>query len=412
MKMGMIINEPEVIHEEKETIYRVQVQNSSVDKKLWYSVPKEFGGMISSSGDAALVALLFPAMAKGENIRITGSISEELFYNLQNSYQEILRIVFPSLKRVAITPEKLSISNDRASGVATAFSAGIDSFSVLADHHYAKNVPEGFRLTHLVFNNVGSHGAGGEQLFRKRYKRVEQVAEQIGLPILAVNSNLDSFYIDLGFPFIDTHTPRNASVAHLLAGGIGRYLYASTYDYRSVSVGPSFGGLPRSEPIILPLLSTPSVDLLSCGSEYSRVEKTLNIASIKDTYSLLDICVMARQAEEVGAINCSKCWKCMRTELTLEIAGLLENYENMFDLDVYRSHRNRYLAGILKSDDPLTNEILLLAKQRNFEIPRFARILASTGLYKLFPFVDRVLRYANNILNRRPKVSSEQILRT
>lgn len=358
--------------------------------------------MISDSADAVVVALLFPAMARGEDIEVESAISEDLYYHLNKSVQVILKSVFPGLHEIQINPRELTAPQQKSPGVATGFSGGIDSFCVLADHYYSDDVPGGFRLTHLLFNNVGSHGAGGEALFNTRFSRVKSMAEQIGLPILAVNSNLDSFYIDLGYDFIDTHTPRNVSVAHLLKNGIGRYYYASTYDYRSTAVGTSKGGLPQCEPVLLPLLSTGSMDIISAGSEYTRVEKTLKVAAIEDSHDLLDICVKAKQAEKVDAINCSTCWKCMRTLLTLDIAGLLDSYDQMFDLELYRARRDKYIAEIYNKDDPLTTEIIQFAKQQNFSLPFSSKFYAYTGLYNVFPYYERVV-------NLRRKISREGI---
>ena len=41
--------------------------------------------------------------------------------------------------------------------VGTGFSGGIDSFATIYEHH-EKPAPEGFKLTHLFFFNVGAHG--------------------------------------------------------------------------------------------------------------------------------------------------------------------------------------------------------------------------------------------------------------
>lgn len=408
----MHVTIPNIIRDGDQFKYKVKVKMSSTvaEQELWYSVPEAYTDFISESADAALVALLFPAMAHGEDITLEGAISEELFYTMSSPYQVILRHVFPSLNKVNIYAREWHRPNGRANGVVTGFSGGIDSFCVLADHYYSNNIPKKFRITHLLFSNVGSHGAGGETLFDKRYQRVEQAARHIGLPIFPVNSNLDSFYIDLGYAFIDTHTPRNASVAHLLSNGISRYYFSSTFDYKSLTIGATHGGLPRSEPVFLPLLGTPSVDLISTGSEYTRVEKTLKIAAIDDTRELLDICVKAKKAQKVGKVNCSICWKCMRTLLTLEIADNLDNYQHLFDLKLYRRHRNRYIATILKKDDPLTQEIISFARAQNYKLPVSAKLLAYTGLYKFLPQFERARRVGKRILRIGMKKPSGEII--
>lgn len=393
----MIISEPTISQKGEKVFYRTQVTATSGKRDLWYSVDKKYGDMLSDSADAALLALLFPAMVRGENIEIKASISERLYYNLSKSAQVVLQSIFPKLHKINIKPRELSDSHQQSQGVATGFSGGIDSFCVLADHYYSDSVPDGFRLTHLLFNNVGSHGAGGESLFNKRFSRLQSLAEKIGLPILAINSNMDSFYYDLGYAFVDTHTPRNVSVAHLLKGGIGRYYYASTHDY--TAIGTSGGKMPQCEPFLLPLFSTKTMDVIASGSEYTRVEKTLKVAEIEDSYDLLDICIKAKQAEKVDAVNCSTCSKCMRTLLTLEIAGLLDRYDRMFDLELYRSQRYKFIATILENEDPLslTDDILSFVEQRNFQLPLSSRFYGYTGLHKLFPYYERALNLGKRI---------------
>ncbi|AUT01633.1 hypothetical protein CLI64_15260 [Nostoc sp. CENA543] len=365
----MKINKPEVVQQDNYIFYRVNIDFSDGNKTLWYAVDEEYANLVSDRADAALVALLIPAMARGEDIYISGTISEKLYYNLSSRYQKILQIILPSLRLVNVYPSDVQVASLRADGVATGFSAGIDSFSVLADHHYKQNVPPGFRVTHLLYNNVGSHGGGAERLFRERYARLKpMVAERIQLPFIAVNSNLDSFY--KGFNFRQTHTPRNASVALLLQRGIGRFMYASAYTYTDIYIGAS-NGMGYSDAVTLPLMSTEVLDAFSVDSEYTRVEKTIRVANIEDSYQTLDVCVHADRA-----YNCSTCFKCMRTLLTLEIAGSIEHYANIFDLKAYAQEREKYIAyKVLQSNDPLIREIVSFAQERNFKFPLSSRLL-------------------------------------
>ena len=113
--------------------------------------------------------------------------------------------------------------------------------------------------------------------------------------------------------FKETPTLRNASVAFALTGGIGRYLYASSYSYDDVSVAATHE-IPFADPIVLPLLSTESLDAMSVGSEYARIEKMLRVAEIPDSYTALDVC--ARWNNSSGYRNCGSCWKCLRTLAT------------------------------------------------------------------------------------------------
>ncbi|MGB5746027.1 MAG: hypothetical protein WBM69_03540 [Desulfobacterales bacterium] len=390
----MKISKPQIVRENKQIIHRVGVESIKGNETLWFSLHESFGDLLSNSCDASLVALLIPAMASGEDIHLNGMISEKLLSNLSGPFQRLLQHVIPSLRQVKIYPEDVCRGQaNPAPGVATGFSGGIDSFCVLADHYYS-NIFKRFKVTHLLFNNVGSHGRGAERLFRQRYRRLLPVAELLELPFLMINSNLDSFY-GKGFGFQLTHTLRNASVALLLQGGIGRYLYASTFAYADVFVGPTYD-MAYSDTIILPLLSTENLDAFSVGSEYTRVEKTLRVAEVPDSYKTLDICV--KDHNTGGYTNCSTCWKCLRTISTLEIAGYLERYSTSFDLNAYNRQRNRYLAKLLGSHDPLVREIVQFAKERNFSFPISSSVINATGFYPMARLSYRVMRKLKHII--------------
>lgn len=376
----MKICKPEILNQENEIVFRVCVESSEVAETLWYSIEEKFGDFVTDFCDAPLLALLIPAMAKGEDLYIAGTISERLWYNVSGPYQRLLRHIIPSLRQVEIIPEEVQARDQRAPGVATGFSCGIDSYCVLADHCYS-DVPPGFKITHLLFNNVGSHGKGGERLFRERFSRIKPVADRLGLPIIRVNSNVDEFY-GQGLNFEQTHTPRNASVPLLLQGGIGRYMYASAVNYKEVFVGATYR-MGYSDTISLPLISTEALDAFSVGSEYTRVEKTLRVAEIPESYSTLDVCI---RGDKAG--NCSTCWKCMRTLVTLDIAGLLDRYSDSFDIDAYKQKRGQFLVTLLRSHDPLLREIIDFAEERHYPIPLSsclsARMPYPTSLVKRF----------------------------
>ena len=198
------------------------------------------------------------------------------------------------------------------------------------------------------------------------FSQLKPLVEYIGLPFICVNSNLDEFYQNNMFQ--QTHTLRNTSVALLLQKGIRRYLYASTYNYKETYIGEAYD-MAYSDPYCLPVLSTDVLDAFSVGSEYTRVEKTIRVAGVKDSYDTLDVCINTNTAQ-----NCSKCLKCMRTLLTLEIAGMIKRYENSFDLNIYKQYRNKYIAEVLNSNNSFLKEILEFAEKSNFPIPIYSKL--------------------------------------
>jgi hypothetical protein len=376
----MLIEKPEIRKQGKNIVLSVPVDSSTGKSALWFSLDVKYADFVIDAGDAPLTSLLIPAMATGEDIHVTAPISERLNYFLSNPYQVLLQRIFPKLRRVNIYPADLHKRTERAPGVGASFSGGIDSFSLLADHHYADVVPSGFKVSHLLFNNVGSHlqEKKGTQLFHARMENMRFLAERVGLPLLIIDSNMDSFY-PRGFNYIQTLSHRNAAIPLLLQGGIGRCLIASSYSYDHVFIGPD-KNMSNSDLITFSMLSTEVLDMLSVGSQYTRIEKTLRVAEILDSYDTLDVCYRQRKDG-----NCSECPKCIRTLLTLEIAGLMERYSTSFDLETYRRVRNKRLRKLLGRYDPLLHELIPYAKQRKLPLPYYLKIIAllSELVYRL-----------------------------
>jgi hypothetical protein len=353
------ISKPVIQYHNDQTRYEVQTDQGP----LWFSVQAEFSDFISSNSDAALAGLLIPAMLRGENIEIEGNVSARLHYNLNGRMQALVRSVLPELKRVRITASSLTTSEARPRGVATGFSGGIDSYCVIADHLLTDCNPH-YRLTHLLYNDVGAHGAPGK--FDFYFDKISKAAAPLGLPIIKVASNLTDFY-PTSPTFQQTHTLRNAAVALLLQGGIGKFLYASAYQFSDQKFAPS-NDIGFTDAAGVQFLSTESLDAFSVGSEHSRVGKTLIVSQHPETYQTLDVCT-----SEDHSRNCSACFKCMRTMLTLEIAGRLQFYCDAFDLEKYQSHRAWYIGHVLAADDPFSREIAGFMRRENFPIPLASR---------------------------------------
>ena len=402
----MIIGRPELSSHGGNLQYRVHVELSGESRTLWYSLSEEFAGLVSDRSDAALAALLIPAMVQGEDIHIEGTVSEKLFFNLSGPCQKVLKLILPSLHLITVIPSDVQTAHEAGKGVAAGFSAGIDSFCVLADHYFA-DVPKGFRITHLLFNNVGSHGPEEKEsrdLFHKRYNRIKPVVERIGLPFIAIDSNVDSFYN--GSAFQETPTIRNASVALLLQKGIKRFLYASSVHYSNAGFSHACE-MGDIDVFILPLLSTETLDMVSSGSQYTRVEKTLKVAGIEESYRFLDVCTA-----DSRITNCSSCFKCKRTMLALEIAGALWRYSEVFDLDTYKGVRDLYIEDVLscKKDRPYSEELSSFIRERGFKIPFLSRFRARTRLLYITGRVRHVAKMPLKIAGKLKRTCLNAII--
>lgn len=360
----MELSNLEIVPQGDEARIRCRVTWSGGRDELWYAVDRRHAGFLSDDRyDGFLVGLLLKAMALGEDVEVRGTLSERLHFNLSRYYQGIVAEVLPALRPVRIHAERLDdgAAAPRPAGVGTGFSAGIDSFAVLHDHWLREERP-GWRVTHLLFNNVGSHGdrdaAAAARLFRQRHEAVRGWPESAGLELVRVDSNLSDL---LRMDFEQTHTPRNFSVVLLMQRLFGRYYYASTFRYGDCFVGPTYD-MAYSDPFAVHLLSTETLDAVSTGAQHTRVAKTGLVARVPGAPRWLNVCTSVA----AGGRNCSTCGKCARTLLTLELLGELPAFAGAFDLDAWRRVRNRYVSSEVLNRgraSPFTAEIREYAAQ-------------------------------------------------
>ncbi|WP_136707699.1 hypothetical protein [Agromyces sp. H66] len=334
--------------------------NASIadEEPLWFAVESEHAELITPKADAFAVALLLPAMRYQRDLHLGGAVDEVLLHRLNREAQSLVQAMHPNYSRISVSADEARPSAARGRGVATGFSGGVDSLAVLAEYALASGVPEELRITHLLSNNVGAFGDGGRELWSARYRALAPVAEELGLPFVKVDSNLETHFTRMGF--LQTHTFRNAAVAHALSAGIGRTYYASAVAYGDAGIS-SGGEIAYADGFLLPLLSTPSLTIESANPDLSRVEKTLALAT-NPFRTHLDVCIDP-DPQRIG--NCSRCWKCVRTMFTLEVAGMLDEFTPVpFRLEPYREARSAFTAEILASDGPLLRELRAFAESR------------------------------------------------
>jgi predicted aldo/keto reductase-like oxidoreductase len=137
------------------------------------------------------------------------------------------------------------------------------------------------------------------------------------------------------------------------------------------------------------MLSTDATKFFSSGENCSRVEKTDIVSTHPLSYEYLNVCLAAE-------INCSRCYKCQRTMVTLDLLGKLDLYNKVFDLNDYQTHRSKYFGLVLAGvkNDPMKREIYDAIKRENFHIPFGAYFYRySQAIYRHCPwFIKRQYR--------------------
>ncbi len=354
------------------------VKDGATSRELWFETEAEHQAAIATDVcDAFLIGALVPAMMQGKDIHVKGALSSKLYYNLTHLLIVALKEYLPpEAHLIKVTADRLlSRFAQHGTAVLSGFSGGVDSFCNYYDHTGDRAPPE-FLITHFVYNNVGSHGQKGaekdQETFHNHSAAIQQFAAEEGKPLITVNSNLDAF---MGMDFQLTHTIRNVTVPLLLQNLAAKFLYPSCSQIRFTEVKPSFD-IAGLDAIILPLLSTERLDCITSGAQYERTGKAENVALMPASYRYLDVCVEPYLAKP-GQTNCARCWKCMRTQMTFEVIGKLELYNQVFDLAEYRKYKNIFLVDLLKSKNNHQEDLAAFVKKHNYPIPRGVRLVAA-----------------------------------
>lgn len=316
--------------------------------QLWFSVPNKYTEYLTGDRyDAFLVGMLYPAMMYGEDIEIRGCVSERLLFNINNYVMALLNAYSPQTKVIKINVYDSTNNNLGGVDVGTGFSGGVDSFCTIYDHYALEKKPS-FRISKMLFLNVGSHGAYDSpntiNKFTSRYDYLQAFPEEEKLGFIPVDSNLHKFHV-WGHRYTVTLTTISGVLS--LQRIFRKYYISSAISYGEM---PKF--LSRSlkstlsqyvDCYFIPLLSTESLEFIPDGQQYLRSEKIRRIANYNSANKFLNVCV---NSAEDSFRNCSICSKCMRTINVLESFDLLEQFENIFDYDLYRRKRFGYMAKL------------------------------------------------------------------
>ena len=342
--------------------------------ELWFLTEEKYvNGICTSQYDAFLVGLLYPAMKYGENIHIEGGVSKKLLFNINHYVIPLIKSFSPSCKKIRVTANKLVSMKFEGNRIGTGFSGGVDSFCTIYDHYELESDPE-YKINSFLFLNVGSHGNIDEDKIRKkfnaRYEYLKKFPEEIGLDFIPLDSNLYLFH---PWGHQKTHTLTSVSGILVFQKFFKRYYYASSgvnyddmlknaYKYREIDIGE------YSDPILLPLLSTESTEIISDGIQYTRVEKTIRILNYEPVYRYLNVCISGDDTHE----NCSVCSKCCRTLMTLNSIGKLNEFRNLFDIEKYKKvAEKKYICKqiLIQNKDPFAKGNVELAKENNIQLP-------------------------------------------
>jgi hypothetical protein len=291
--------------------------------QLWYQFPLNcYECYDVTPCDAIVAALLTPAMAVGEPLRIQGAISRKMMKaipRLQAIYKEwnegfsIIPVEADVVDHPPATP-------GRARRVGLFFSLGIDSFYSLLKN-CREHPDDAETITDLLFVrgfDIPIDNPLLDDMFAVAVANAQRVADELGKSLVVVATNvrrLTARFADWG---TTCHGAALASVALALGQTFRKVYIASTYDWAHL--------IPwGSHPHLDPLWSNGEVTLEHDGCEATRLDKTRLVAMNPTALQTLRVCF-----ENPDALyNCGKCQKCLVTMIALQACGALDRCTTM-----------------------------------------------------------------------------------
>lgn len=277
------------------------IRDGELTHTVWYRSAYQD---LSGGEEAFVIASLLPAMVQGLPLKSNRPVSPRLLGAIP-AIQEIFHVWDEKFRQIELVVPARStppgISGDR---VGAFFSGGVDSFYTLLKHQE--------EITDLILVRGFDIRLEDQALWTDTSARMRDVARRFGKRLIEVETNVTEFsdrYVIWDFYY----GAGLASVVALLSPRFRKVYIPSGHSYLLI--------IPNgSHPLVDSLWSTETTEIVHDGCEATRAEKVLRIASNTVVHDHLRVC----WKNAGGAYNCGKCEKCLRTMVSLRIAGVLE----------------------------------------------------------------------------------------
>jgi hypothetical protein len=325
----LIVHEPQLRESPSEVTVEaaVELQDSTggYPPTLWFTFPRPVGPFVTTRADGFAVALLPLAMSLGESLTVHGDLSYRLVHGMRE-YQRF---------QAAWKPDTFTAVEVRADGVyrrdpgeatpavGTAFSGGVDSFHTVWTHLPGNEPYAPYRISHCLMINGFDPDAdlANSGSFLKIERLYAPMMERLDLQMIVARTNLLQF---LGLALQKQSFAAFVTAPALVLGRLfSRYYVPSSYMFSHLSRFPD-----GSHPMFDHLLGTETMETIHDGGTLTRVAKTVAISRWPETFDLLRVCFKTTgpQPAREAIANCCECEKCLRTMMTLDIAGALKDY--------------------------------------------------------------------------------------
>lgn len=294
--------------------------------RLWYETDPAFADDLEAAPEAFLLAAAAAAVRHREpRVRIDVPVCPRLVAGLE----DVLRLFHrwePAFAPVPVEPAGgLEAPRPRAPGRAATFlSGGIDSLSLLRSHRAAfpAGHPAAFADAFHVFglhpDDVVGDGVdpARRRAFDEQHGRLRRLGDATGLEVLPVRTNARALCPDFHAWKYLQFGPSILAVAHLFRRRVtDAWIASHGYGVRQ--------GRYSTHPLVDASLSSGAVELHTGEVAVLRHEKLAAVAAWPEGLEALQVC-LTHAPLPPGVVNCGRCEKCLRTRMSLLVAGALD----------------------------------------------------------------------------------------
>ena len=291
----------------REDLYGVSAAMRMAGKEIEL-VYKSNVGPLSTGLEPFLAAALVPAMKANAQLDLPGPVSARLLH-ATDQIQEIFHTWDTDLRPIQINagvaPQE---EHGTHRGVACFFSGGVDAFYTILKHRT--------EIDALVHVHGFAIRLAERDVQADILPTLREAAAQLGKPLIEIETNIYDATEGLA-EWVWEWGAALASVALLLAPLFRKVYLPASYTYGQL--------IPDgSHPVLDPLWSSEAVEIVHDGCEARRLDKVNLLATSETALNHLRVCFTYREAYNKGLYNCGHCEKCLRTQISLYLAGALE----------------------------------------------------------------------------------------
>lgn len=287
--------------------------------RLWFSYPEKFAPFVTRRSDAFAAGLVLLAMVSGEDLVIEGDLSPRLARGLAE-YQRVFHAWYPHLLSVVnIRAHAINALPPEQAGKETLslFSGGIDSAFTLMQHLPERQPLPEFQVRYVLFMHGFDIPLQNPSSFDHARGTFARELAAVGVELIAVRTNLRYFTSGL-LPWMISHGSISIAAGLTLDRLCSKLLLPATHNLDDFK---PWG----SSPLVDHWLSTETIAAIHHGISQTRMDKTHAISGWRPAQQFLRVCI--NEAGRDGVHNCSACEKCLRTMISLEMCGKLDQFK-------------------------------------------------------------------------------------